>query len=145
MTFPDKLEMIGLNAFQNTGLWRVEFPCSLKKICQGAFCECRNLRTVKFSEGLEALGTDDYLDNGVLRPGVFENSSLNNVRLPSTLKRIEYSAFQGCSYLSDIYLPENLELIGQRCFHGSGLESVRLPPALTVIGDNAFGGCKFLW
>lgn len=48
---------------------------------------------MRFSEGLEVLGTDEYADDDTLFHGVFEESALENVWLPSTLKRIEYSAF----------------------------------------------------
>ena len=43
-----------------SGLENVEFPASLRTIAQGAFAECANLKTVKFGEGLEVLGTDEY-------------------------------------------------------------------------------------
>ena len=53
------------------GLENVELPASLRTIAQGAFYKCKSLRTVKFSEGLEVLGTDEYTDDGKMWLGVF--------------------------------------------------------------------------
>ena len=71
---------------------------------------------MKFGEGLEILGTNEYPDNGNLWYGVFEESSIESVELPSTLKRIEYWAFENCKSLKSITLPDKLEYIGNRCF-----------------------------
>ena len=68
------------------------------------------------NEGLEALGTDEYKEDGDMRAGAFESSGLKKIKLPSTIKRIEYSAFESCKDLKNIQLPEKLEYIGKRCF-----------------------------
>ena len=57
--FPDCLETIGPDAFFNAGLESVELPASLRTVAQGAFAECKCLRTAVLNEGLEVLGTDD--------------------------------------------------------------------------------------
>ena len=71
MTFPEGFEKIGISAFAESGLENVEFPASLRTIAQASFKECKNLKTVKFNEGLEVLGTDEYLDNNRMLSGVF--------------------------------------------------------------------------
>ena len=124
LTFPAGLEKIGRYAFSESGLESAEFPASLRAISQGAFSECKSLRTAKFNEGLEALGTNECQDNGRMYLGVFENSSLENVQLPSTLKRIEYEAFEYCENLKSISLPTSLKYAGKRCFKGSGLQTI---------------------
>ena len=45
------------------------------------------------NEGLEVLGTDEYTEDGKMYYGVFGKSALEDVKLPLTLKRIEYGAF----------------------------------------------------
>lgn len=89
----------------------MEFPASLRTIWQASFYLCKNLRTVKFNEGLDVLGTDEYF-NSKTYYGVFEESSIESVELPQTLKRIEYSAFMNCKYLKNIKLPNSLKYIG---------------------------------
>ena len=84
------------------------------------------------------IGTDEYDDDGGIWPGVFMRSALENIEFPSTLKRIEYCAFENCKSLKSITLPDKLEYIGECCFSESALESVRLPPALKTIGSSAF-------
>ena len=139
--FPNSLEEIGLRAFRESGLERVTTPKSVKTIRQSAFCKCRNLRTVTLNEGLETLGTDEYANDGKPWCGVFQESALVNVRLPSTLRRIEYYAFQNCRKLRSVTLSEKLEHVGQYCFWGSGLQDVQIPKAGIPVGEDAFSGC----
>ena len=95
------------------------------------------------NEGLEALGTDEYEDDGdVIGAGTFESSGLKRIKLSSTIKRIEYCAFENCKNLRDIKLPDGLTYIGKRCFYGSGLESVTIPPSVRAIGPYAFCECR---
>lgn len=67
---------------------------------------------MKFGEGLEILGVDEYLNNNNTCCGLFEQSGVKHVGLPSTLKKIEYSAFKDCKNLKNIVLPGRLEYIG---------------------------------
>ena len=94
------------------------------------------------NDGLEALGTDEYKDDGDMGSGVFEDSGLKRIKLSSTIKRIEHSAFKGCKNLKDITLPDGLTYIGRRCFYGSGLESIVFPPSVRAIGPYAFCECR---
>ena len=92
---------------------------------------------------MEVLGTDEYPGSGELYYGVFEESALENVRLPSTLRRIEYAAFQGCGGLKGVQLPDGLEYVGIVAFYGSGLQQVTLPGTLRELGGLALV-CKSL-
>ena len=57
---------------------------------------------VVLNEGLEVLGKDEYLNDNKMWNGVFQNSVLEEIKLPSTLKKIEYSAFACCKNLATI-------------------------------------------
>lgn len=96
------------------------------------------------NEGLEALGTDEYQPDGKTYFGVFEGSGLRRVRLPPTLKRIEYRTFLECKGLKKICFPEGLEYIGPTSFSRTGLERVELPVSLRTIKDHAFSQCERL-
>ena len=80
------------------------------------FCKCQNLKKTVLNEGLEVLGTDEYPDGDRMWLGVFEDSSIEKVELPSTLRRIEYNTFRNCKNLKSISLPETLEHINKWCF-----------------------------
>ena len=95
ISLPEKLEFIGTDCFRGSALESVELPASLRTISQGAFVECKNLKTAKFSEGLEVLGTG----NDSLCYGVFQHSAIESVQLPSTLRRIERDTFNDCKNL----------------------------------------------
>ena len=85
---PDTLEEIGIDAFRESGLESFAAPKSVKRIHQGAFCWCSNIRKVELNKGLEVLGTDEYLDSRA-HCGVFQESAVDRVSFPQTLKRIE--------------------------------------------------------
>ena len=90
---------------------------------------------MRLNEGLEVLGSDE---DGC---GVFYESAFESVVLPSTLKRIEYGAFEDCKKLKIISIPKSLEFIGPNCFRGSTLDSVEFPAALRTISQGAFAYC----
>ena len=139
--FPEGLHKICWFAFYQSGLEKVEFPTSLRRVGLGAFAKCTSLRSAKFGEGLEVLGEDKYYysEEGPRQyAGVFYKSALETVVLPSTLRRIEYGTFSTCGNLRSIVLPDRLEYLGVECFQRSALESVMLPPALNTVSEGAF-------
>ena len=102
MEFSEGLKKVGFGAFSESGVECVNLPSSTKKIDTEAFAECKWLRSVRLNEGLETLGTNEYRENGTMCIGVFQESALESVSLPSTLKRIEYNAFKGCKSLKEV-------------------------------------------
>ena len=55
------------------------------------------------------------------------------------------NAFQGCSSLTSITLPEGLQNIGNRAFTlCTSLEAIELPASLSAIGYRAFSSCESL-
>ena len=138
---PEELESVGIWGFRNSGLESFVAPKGLRTVHQGAFYKCEHLKTVKFNEGLEVLGMGEQPDSMDLN-GVFEESAVENVELPSTLRVIEYDAFMDCKNLKNVQLPEKLEYVGNSCFYGSGLESIALPSSIRVIGPYAFCECR---
>lgn len=87
-------------------------------------------------------------DNSVKTIGMaaFEYcSSLADIILPEGVTTIARSAFWGCSSLSRIDLPEGVTTIGHSAFYGcEKLSSVKLPNSLTTIEGFAFSGCNGL-
>ena len=85
--------------------------------------------------------------------GFYDLKCLHIVKLPTSAKSIEGDAFNGCTSLSDIIVPEGIERIedgsglenyaptyNKGAFMNSGLKTITLPKSMSYIGKNAFYG-----
>lgn len=99
---PDRLEKIGPRCFWGSGLEEIVLPSSVKEVGAVAFKECRQLRSVQLNEGLKKLGAKERV-NGIDCEGiVFLGSAIEEIYLPSTLKRLEFHLFEDCRNLRSI-------------------------------------------
>lgn len=72
-------------------------------------------------------------------------TALKTVELPDSLQTIGNSAFYDCTALESITLPANLQTIGNSAFYGcTALKSIVLPESLQTIGNKAFSDCTGL-
>ena len=70
---------------------------------------------------------------------------LTSIVIPNSVTNIGDNAFNGCTGLSSIVIPNSVTKIGSGVFSGcSELTSVTIPNSITNIGDNAFNGCEKL-
>ena len=70
-------------------------------------------------------------------------SSLTSVHLPETITKIGWAAFYCCHNLTEINLPENLRVIETYAFYEcSNLGNVVIPSSVTWLGIYAFCGCR---
>ena len=75
-------------------------------------------------------------------------SSLTFVTIPDSVTSIGERAFSGCSSLTFVTIPDSVTSIGERAFSGcSGLTSVTIGNSVTSIGKYAFDGCpaEIIW
>ena len=57
---------------------------------------------------------------------------------------ISNNAFDGCSGLTSVIIPNSVTSIGNSAFYGCGLTSVTIPSSITSIGNNTFNGCSVI-
>lgn len=74
-----------------------------------------------------------------------ENSILESVLMPNTIRKIENQSFKNCRALKKINIPENVEEIGYEAFlNCSSLKKINLLEKIKKINDSAFKGCTSL-
>ena len=72
-------------------------------------------------------------------------SSLTSVTIPDSVTTIRGDAFRGCSSLTSVTIPDSVTAIGNAAFYGcSSLTSVTIPDSVTAIGYYAFLNCSSL-
>jgi len=77
--------------------------------------------------------------------GVFANTGLTSISIPSSWTEIGDDFFNGCTRLASVSVPEGVVRIGDRAFEGcTGLSSVSLPQSLLTIGEGCFRNCSSL-
>ena len=141
---PSTLVSIGTHAFREMS--------ALEEIILNASAEftaftdaevygCRALKRADLSGlvGLIDMGGGSTYDH------TFVNCvSLTEVILPDSLEIIGTNAFNGCSSLANIDLPDGLTTIRGSAFASCAFTAVKIPETVTYIGDYAFQGCRNL-
>ena len=94
---PDSvLRRVGMGAFERSGLESFSTPKSLRVIGSGAFYRCDRLHTVKLNDGLMRLGDAD----SIALHGAFQDSAVERIDLPGSLRTLGQRTFEGCVRLS---------------------------------------------
>ena len=148
MELPEGLKIIGYNAFYQAAMGEkkstgeviygsLTFPSTIQSIGGGAFYESAYLREVIFKENSDV---NAVLEINAGTYGAFQScSNLKTVILPDRLKKIQRSTFNNCAALEEVTLGKNLLEIEYSAFYGcSSLKCVELPEGLMTIGYNAF-------
>ncbi len=160
VTIPDSVTNIGFRAFASCrGLKSVTIPDSVTSIMESAFGWCNSalydtstIPGVKLVDGW-AIGSEPTLSGSLNLTGVrgigyeaFDGcSSLTSVTIPDSVASIGDYAFRDCSGLTSVTIGNGVTSIGNSAFSDcSGLTSVTIPDSVTSIGNSAFSGCSGL-
>ncbi len=166
--FEDGIESVGVSAFYKCeDLCSVIIPASLTDIGSHCFAGCTNLKNIVVSEenkkytaedgvlyskkfkkiiSAPAVSGDYTIKKGVetVGTGAFDsNTLLTGITFPSTIRKVEESAFYNCLNLTKADLKKT-EYIGRESFAGSGLTEVTIPATTVTVKGNPFMFCDKL-
>ena len=71
-------------------------------------------------------------------------SGASRIEIPEGMTAIDNNAFKNNTKLKEVILPSTLKSIGISAFEGTSLSKIELPSSLTYIGENAFANIKTL-
>ena len=162
VTIPSSVTSIGDLAFHRcTSLESIILPPSVTSIGDNAFLGCTSLETVIFPESA-TLGTQPFpsdtaqilytkdASTGDVTVTKVKAGSETSIEIPETIdkgtvKIIGANAFDGCSSLTSITLPQSLTSIEDLAFADcNALQNINIPQNVTNIGVSAFLSCKSL-
>ncbi|MBR2927371.1 MAG: leucine-rich repeat domain-containing protein [Clostridia bacterium] len=163
IVIPNSVTSIGTRAFWSCSMTSVVIPNSVTTIGNHAFYNCFRLTSITIPENVRIIGSSAFgacwslqyyaYDNG-LYLGNEKNSYLVLVGVSSTSitsctiheeTKIVCDAFQDCTDLTNITIPNGVQSIGKLAFYRcSSLTNITIPDSVTSIGDDAFFGCTGL-
>ena len=125
-------EFIGSEAFSNTNI-QSAILTNTEFLGIGAF-KASLVAEICIGEKLEYIPAE-----------AFAYCPIRNLDIPDNIKRIDRSAFSGCTFLEKINLGNGVTEIGDYVFESCrSLTSVTIPDSVTTIGDDAFRECTGL-
>lgn len=138
-------------AYGCTRLTDVILQQNIKKLDSYAFYGCTALKNVTFSQNTEVASQmieriGDYAFAGCV--SLLNGTDLTRV-LPASLREIGVGAYEGCTSLLSVDIPENLEALSQDCFRNcTALSYITYDNPernkMSTFGENCFAYCTSL-
>ena len=111
ITIPASVTSIGNNAFFNSGLTSITIPANVTSIGNGAFSNCTSLTEIAVADG----NTSFCADGGVLFDADKRTLKCypagktgDSYVIPDTVTSIDSSAFRGCTNLTSVTIPPDV-------------------------------------
>lgn len=128
VVIPEGVEKLGYSAFRNCKIRSVVLPDSMDRIQAKAFCQCKNLKSVRIGDNVDTIEDSTFA----------ECCSLKHIDMPAGIKTINDYAFLN-SGLESIELHEGLLCLECKVFSGTNIESIHLPASIKRLEYNCFG------
>lgn len=167
VTLPESMEAIGSYAFYDTNITGVNLPAGVQLVENGAFASCNSLKNIEVAENNPIFYDNDGVlfsrrdarlvcypagrrsdtykvpaGTMIIGVGAFQaNGYIESVLLPEGLIAIEGAAFNNCTALSGMLMPQSLDEIGDSAFASAGLTSILMPGGIARMGAKVFAGC----
>lgn len=125
ITFNEKLEYIGENAFVGNLLIALDIPNSVTYIGESAFAQ-NNIDTLVLPNNIKYIMKEAFSENNIIE-----------LIIPNSVVEIKESAFKHNKIIIAT-IPEGVVLIGKESFSNNELTDIYLPSTLYFIGDDAF-------
>ncbi len=144
-SIPDTVTDVNKMAFRSSEkLTSVSVPASVESFASEPFYNCTELQSITVDPDNQYFCAEgDVLFNKnktelIKYPGKKDGDSYD---IPSTVKKICGRAFEYCSSLSAVTLPEGLLEIGNSAFTNcSSISAITIPASVSSIGNYAFSG-----
>ncbi|MBQ8289640.1 MAG: leucine-rich repeat domain-containing protein [Clostridia bacterium] len=112
----------------------ITLPLYLDNIAEYAFYNCTSLESIDIPEDVLAIGYRAFRYCKSLKTVDFQSGG--------TCTSIGEAAFEGCSSLLSIIIPDTVEMIGSASFKNcTSLVQLNIPMFALSVGDEAFSGC----
>ena len=122
---------------ENTG--SLTIPDSVTAIGEGAFANLDGLRTIIIPSTVKRIEKNAFKNNTTLETVIIQERNGEGVEY------IGDSAFDGCSNLQSINLPDTIITIGSVCFRNcTKLDNIKLPNKLITLSSQTFQNCTNL-
>jgi hypothetical protein len=141
-TAENNINSIGNYAFGMCAkLTSFAFNENVLDIGAGAFTGCASIIEVFIPSTIEIIESSTFANCINLENVVFEKDITTN---QANLKTIKQNAFENCTRLNNINLPDSLEEIHSYAFASSGLYDITLPSGIISIQKGVFSNCNNL-
>ena len=148
ITIPNSVMSIGNYAFCNCrSITSITLPNSVTTIGSGAFRDCSTLTNINISDGIMSIGDDVFIGCVNLQYNFYDNAAyigneknkylvlikvtdqaITSCQINEETKIICSNAFNECTVLANITVPNSVEEIGYGAFSGClNLKSISLP------------------